>query len=175
MKIVIASKNPVKIKVVRSAFKKVFPDKKFNFISLDVPSGVASQPIGTKETLKGAKNRALQASKIIKADFYVGLEGGVNKKLNTERAWMFVLDKNGKTGKASTGIFPLPKEITKLLESGKELGEAADIVFGHKNSKQGLGAVGLLTKGIIDREKYYLQALIFALIPFMNEKLHFEK
>lgn len=175
MKIVIASKNPVKIKAVRSAFKKVFPDKKFKFISLDVPSGVASQPIGTKETFKGAKNRALKASKIIKADFYVGLEGGVNKKMDTERAWMFILDKNGKTGWASTGIFPLPKEITRLLQKGKELGDATDIIFSSKNSKQSAGAVGLLTKGIVDRKKYYLQALILALIPFTNPKLHFDK
>ena len=175
MKIVIASKNPVKIKAVRSAFKKVFPDKKFEFIGLEVPSGVASQPIGTKETLKGAKNRALKASKIIKADFYVGMEGGVSKKLNTERAWMFILDKNGKTGKASTGTLPLPEEITKLLQNGKELGDATDIIFGSKNSKQAAGAVGLLTKGIVNREKYYLQALILALIPFTNPKLHFDK
>lgn len=175
MKIVIASKNPVKIKAVRGAFRKVFPNKKFEFVGFEVPSGVASQPIGAKETLKGAKNRALKVAKIIKADFYVGLEGGVNKKMNRERAWMFVLDKNGKSGIASTGTFPLPKEITKLLKSGKELGEAADIVFGYKNSKQGLGAVGLLTNGIVDREKYYRQALILSLIPFTNPKLNFNE
>lgn len=175
MKIVVASKNPVKIKAVRSAFKKVFPSKKFEFIGLDVSSGVASQPIGDTETLNGAKNRVNNASKMMKADFYVGLEGGINEKMDTERAWMYILDKNGKTGTASTGTFPIPHEITKLLKKGKELGEATDIVFNHNNSKQGLGAVGLLTKGIVNREKYYLQALILALVPFMNPKLHFDK
>jgi inosine/xanthosine triphosphatase len=175
MKVIVASTNPVKIKATKSAFRKVFPDKKFKFIGLDVPSGVASQPIGDIETLNGAKNRVKNASKMMKADFYVGLEGGINEKMDTERAWMYVMDKYGKTGTASTGTFPIPHEITKLLKKGKELGEATGIVFNHNNSKQGLGAVGLLTKGIVNREKYYLQALILVLIPFMNSKLHFDK
>lgn len=175
MKIVVGSKNPVKIKAVKRAFRKVFPDKKLEFEAIDVPSGVSSQPIGDKNTLKGARNRAVNASKKVKADFYVGLEGGVGKEMNAERAWMFVVDKNGKEGYASTGTFPIPQEITKLMKKGKELGEATDIVFRHNNSKQGLGAVGLLTKGVVDREKYYTQAIILALIPFVNKNLYFSK
>lgn len=175
MKIIVASTNPIKINAAKAAFRKVFPDKKLEFIALDVSSGVSSQPIGDEETLKGARNRAENAFKMMKADFYVGLEGGIGEEMNIERAWMFILDKNGKTGSASTGTFPIPHEITKLLKKEKELGEATDIVFKHKNSKQGLGAVGLLTRGIVNREKYYVQALILALIPFMNPSLHFEK
>jgi non-canonical (house-cleaning) NTP pyrophosphatase len=38
-----------------------------------------------------------------------------------------------------------------LVESGKELGDADDIVFGKSNSKQQNGAVGILTHDIITR------------------------
>lgn len=44
-----------------------------------------------------------------------------------------------------------------------ELGHANDKFFSTINSKQGIGAAGHLTDGIIDRESYYLQAAIIAL------------
>lgn len=47
-----------------------------------------------------------------------------------------------------------------------------DILFNRSNSKQEDGAVGILTGRIIDRTKYYLEAVILALIPFKNEKLY---
>jgi len=175
MKIVIASQNPVKIKAVKTAFRQVFPDKKLEFMSFDIASGVSDQPIGREETLRGAMNRALGASKKVKADYYVGLEGGVNKAMDTEVAWMVVRNSEGRIGKSQTNSFELPSEITKLLNQGKELADAGDIVFGTKNNKHTTGVVGLLTHGVIDREKYYVQAIILALIPFVNQKLYFEK
>ena len=173
MKIVVASKNPVKIEAVKAAFKKVFPGKKLEFESVDVISGVSDQPIGRMETIKGAMNRAENASKKVKADFYVGLEGGVNKTMDVETAWMIVRDSKGRIGKSSTSSFELPQEIVKLLKEGKELAEACGRVFGTTNSKHTAGAVGLLTHGVVDRKKYYTQALILALIPFKNKKLYF--
>ena len=175
MKVVITSKNPVKIKAVREAFRKAFPDKKLEFESIEVFSGVSDQPVGRTETIKGATNRALNTSKKIKADFYVGIEGGVNKKMDFETAWIIVRDKKGNIGKSCTSTFEMPKEIVKLLRQGKELAEAADTVFGTQNIRHTSGAVGYLTHGIVDRRKYYVQAVILALIPFVNPNLHFEK
>jgi non-canonical (house-cleaning) NTP pyrophosphatase len=45
-------------------------------------------------------------------------------------------------------------------------------VFQAQNSKQKGGSVGLLTQGIITREAYYQQAMVLALIPFLNESLY---
>ncbi len=72
-----------------------------------------------------------------------------------------------------TSLFQLPKEIQKLIEKGVELGEADDIVFKRTNSKHKDGAVGILTKGIIDRSKYYTEAVIMSLLPFINKRLSF--
>ena len=68
--------------------------------------------------------------------------------------------------------FNLPKKISELIDSGMELGDADDIVFNRKNSKQNNGAVGILTGNLIDREKYYTHAIIMALIPFNNMDLY---
>jgi non-canonical (house-cleaning) NTP pyrophosphatase len=53
-----------------------------------------------------------------------------------------------------------------------ELGHADDLVFQAQNSKQQGGSVGLLTQGLITREAYYQQAMVLALIPFLNESLY---
>jgi non-canonical (house-cleaning) NTP pyrophosphatase len=58
--------------------------------------------------------------------------------------------------------------VAELIRNGKELGEADDIVFGESNSKQKMGAVGLLTNNVIDRTEYYTHAVILALIRFKN-------
>jgi non-canonical (house-cleaning) NTP pyrophosphatase len=54
-----------------------------------------------------------------------------------------------------------------------ELGAADDLYFGRSNSKQANGAIGLLTGDVLDRVRYYEQAVIMAFIPFKNQKLYF--
>jgi non-canonical (house-cleaning) NTP pyrophosphatase len=75
-------------------------------------------------------------------------------------------------GKSRTGTFAIPPAVTELVRSGKELGEADDIVFGETNSKHSSGAIGILTHGILDRASYYAEAVLMALIPFKNASLY---
>jgi inosine/xanthosine triphosphatase len=173
-KIVIASKNPVKIQAVKNGFKKMFPSQKFEFISVSVASGVSDQPLSNNETFLGAKNRADNASKELKdADFYCGIEGGIGPIDNEMEAFAWVVVKSvDRYGKSRTATFFLPKQVVQLIKEGKELGDADDIVFNRKNSKQENGAVGILTGDIIDRTKYYTEAIILALIPFKNVDLY---
>ncbi|MFW6220086.1 MAG: inosine/xanthosine triphosphatase [Nanoarchaeota archaeon] len=173
-KVIVASKNPVKIKAVKNAFKKMFENQKFEFISISTNSEVSNQPNTSNETFIGAKNRANNASNEYKnAKFYVGIEGGIEKKQKEMEsfAWVVIKSEN-KYGKAKTGSFFLPNKIIKLINEGMELGEADDIVFKDNNSKQKNGAVGILTKNVIDRKKYYMEAIILALIPFKNKELY---
>jgi inosine/xanthosine triphosphatase len=173
-KVIIVSKNPVKINAVKIGFEKMFPDMEFQFESVSVPYGIADQPMNNQETMINAKNRAENAKNAINnADYWVGIEGGVEKS-GTEMeafAWVVIKSKNCE-GKARTGTFFLPKKIVELIDAGKELGEADDIIFGRTNSKQKNGAVGILTGDIIDRTKYYTEAVILSLIPFKNKELY---
>jgi len=174
-KIVVASTNPVKINTTEIGFARMFPDESFEIEGISVDSGVSDQPMSEEETLRGAQNRAENASKKIrKADFWVGIEGGLEEIDGDMEAfaWIVVKKKNGKTGKGKTGSFFLPRKVAQLVREGKELGEADDIVFGLKNSKQANGAVGILTGDVLTRTTFYEPAVILALIPFKNPKLY---
>jgi len=174
-KIVVASRNPVKISAVSESFKKMFPEEVFEVEGISVPSGVSDQPMTESETAQGALNRIHNASEMVPgADFWVGIEGGVEEKDNNMEvfAWVMIKSRENEVCKGKTGTFILPPKITELIRQGKELGEADDIVFGRSNSKQENGAVGLLTSNIIDRTKYYTDAVILALIPIKNRTLY---
>lgn len=173
-KIIIASKNPVKIQAVKNGFQKMFPDGEFEFIGKSIDSGVADQPLSNSETYLGASNRVKSAEqRYPEAEFYVGIEGGVERLKNEMQAFAWVVIKSlDKIGKSKTSTFYLPKQIIDLILEGKELGEADDIVFGLDNSKQQNGAVGILTNNVMTRKSYYTEAVVLALIPFINEYLY---
>lgn len=173
-KVIIASKNPVKINAVQIGFKKMFPLKKFEFKGISISSDVQDQPMNDEETMTGAINRANNAKiEYQDADFWVGIEGGIEKNNNKMEtfAWIIIQSKKN-IGKAKTGTFFLPRKIVELIDKGMELGKASDIIFKHTNSKQKNGSVGILTGDIITRTKYYTEAIILALIPFKNPKIY---
>ena len=172
MKVVVASKNPVKIEASRAAFAALLPDAELQMSSISVESGVSDQPTSDEETRRGARNRAANArDNSPRADFWVGLEGGIEvvEEQLIAFAWMAVLGSNGQLSSARSATLPLPPSVWKLIDAGLELGEANDRVFATANSKQGGGAYGLLTDGLYTRESVYTQTLVLALLPFVNE------
>ena len=174
MKIIIASRNPIKINATKLAFEQMFPDNLFQFDGVSISSDISDQPMSNNETLNGAMNRSNNAKlECMDADYWIGIEGGVEKIDNEMQvfAWIYIQSKE-MVGKARTATFDLPKKIIELIDSGMELGDADDIIFNRRNSKQKNGAVGILTKDLIDREKYYTHAIIMALIPFKNMDLY---
>ncbi len=172
-KVIVASKNPVKINCVQEVLTLAFPLDDFAFEGVSVSSGVGDQPMTDDETLQGAINRASNAQNLHQGDFHIGIEGGVSDdgKVMTAFAWVVILS-DGKVGKARTSTFELPQKIAQLVRLGVELGHADDQVFRRDNSKQKDGAVGILTNGILDRTEYYKQAVLLALIPTLNSELY---
>jgi len=174
--VIVGSKNPVKLACTESAFSEVFKQS-FLVNGINASSMVSDQPKGDKETFTGAKNRALNSkSSFPEADYWIGIEGGIGEdELGMNAfAWIYIENKVGLSGKAKTGTFYLPEGVAKLVRSGMELGEADDNFFAKENSKQEGGSVGILTQGVLDRAQYYHQAIILALIPFLNESLYKE-
>ena len=172
-KIIVASQNPVKINATRIAFEKMFPSEQFQVEGVIVPSFVADQPMSDEETYEGASNRAENAKiKIPNADFWVGIEGGVEDRETVMDAfgWMVILTKTTLSD-ARSCTFPLPPYVTKAVRNGQELGHVNDAFFQMHNSKQGGGAVGSLTDNIVTRMDLYVQPLCLALIPFVKKKL----
>lgn len=180
-RLVVASKNPVKVAAALQGFQLMFPGNSYTTHGVSVPSGVSDQPFADKETLQGAINRAENVRvQEPDADYWIGIEGGVEDSSDQRAgslesfAWVVVIDREkGNTGKARTAAFYQPDEVAKLVRTGMELGHADDVVFGTSNSKQSSGSVGLLTGNVLNRESYYVQAVILALIPFRNRQLTF--
>lgn len=173
-KIIVASKNPVKIASALAGFQEMFPQESFVAEGISVPSGVSDQPLGDEETYRGALNR-VQAAKADQpdADYWIGIEGGnISKDQEMEvMAWVIVLSPT-QMGKARTAGFYLPPKVIELVHQGYELGHADDLLFGVSNSKQTGGSSGLLTDGVMDRQRFYVPAVILALIPFLKAELY---
>ncbi|NOH98919.1 inosine/xanthosine triphosphatase [Vibrio sp. 99-70-13A1] len=168
--VVIASLNPAKINAVKSAFQSAFPNEDFTFTGVSVESGVADQPMTNDETYLGAENR-VRNSELTQpgADFYVGLEAGIEGSVTF--AWM-IIESQKQRGESRSASLMLPPAVLNKLEHANELGDVMDEVFGTNNIKQQGGAIGLLTHNQLSRSSVYHQALILALIPFMNPE-HF--
>ena len=173
-KFFVASNNPVKIEATVSGFQKMFPDEQFKVESAAVSSGVSDQPMSNKETLQGAINRVNNGFQSKPdADYWVGIEGGIEYENSEMAAFAWVVIKSKRlTGKAKSGTFFLPKKVVQKILEGKEMGLANDIVFKQKNSKQNLGAIGILTQNVINRTQLYEHAIMLALVPFKNVELY---
>jgi len=171
LKVVVASRNPVKLGAAREAFATLMPDATLEMIPVDADSGVSDQPTSDEETRLGARNRVQNvAQQQPDADYWVGLEGGTHvfDEQLSAFAWMAVQGRDGDISDARSATLPLPPAVKELVDAGIELGEANDRVFSTVNSKQGGGAYGLLTDGLYTREGIYSQTLILALTPFVN-------
>jgi inosine/xanthosine triphosphatase len=166
----LGSRNPVKAAALRAGLAPFFADAEVE--AVEAPSGVAAQPRGDEETQRGAVQRAQAALAIVPdAEYGVGLEGGVMEigGVMYAYAWCAIVARRGsQQGLASTGRCPLPPAVAELVRQGLELGPADDRVFGRHNSRLKEGAVGLLTRGHIDRAAFYTPAVIMALAPFLN-------
>jgi inosine/xanthosine triphosphatase len=173
--VIIASLNPVKINATRGAFAAMFPDEDFTFTGCDVPSEVPEQPMGTEESLRGVHTRLDNAQKACPAaHFFVAFEGGLiddgQDLLNL--FYVGICDRNGRRSIIEGVKHPLPARIAELVRGGMSLGDADDLVFQQKNSKQAGGITGLLTDGALTRIDTHTQLALYALIRFKNPDLY---
>ena len=168
--VAVGSKNPVKINAAKSAFVQLFPDATIEASGLDVASGISAQPMSDEESISGARNRARKVLEQTKADFGVGIEGGLHKiGLDWfDTSWTVVCDARGKEGLGSSGRIMVPANIMKHIHAGLELGQACDLVFNTTNVKQQEGFVGLMTNRVLNRTSTSTESVIAALAGFLH-------
>lgn len=173
IKIVVGSKNPVKVSAARTAITEMFALTDLDCVAINAPSGVPEQPMNSEETRLGAINRVKYCQQHTEADYYIAFEGGVDRFEYGPATFAFVAIAN--QSKMSIGRschLPLPPVIYRALEQGEELGIVMDRLFNTDNIKQKGGAIGLLTKGLATRESVYQQATLLALAPFVHPELY---
>jgi inosine/xanthosine triphosphatase len=167
--VAVGSTNPVKVGAARAVLGAVAPRAQVR--SIAVASGVADQPWGDEETQRGALARARAALDAAGAELGIGIEGGVvgdaDGSLRT-CAWAAVVARDGRSGVGGSLAMPLPAEVARLVRDGAELGHAMDAVSGGHDTKRGAGAVGILTAGLVDRQRAYEIILAYALAPFLT-------
>lgn len=167
--ILVGSKNPVKVNAVKGALSPLFPKADVECIGMHAPSGVPDQPMNSDETRIGAVNRVEYCKSQQRADFYVAMEGGVDRFDYGAFTFAYVVIDNGQQQSVGrSAILPIPDSVYAALESGIELGTVMDELFGTTNVKQKGGAIGLLTNGQETRESAYTQALTLAMAPFLH-------
>lgn len=167
---VVGSRNPVKIAAVRAVLTRVASDVVVH--GLDVGSGVAEQPWGDAETIRGARTRAQRAlASFADAELAVGLEGGVVEAPDgavRTCAWAVAAHRNGTEGVGGSLSMPLPPGVIARLRRGEELGLAMDAEAEVTGTKTGRGAVGILTAGLVDRQAAYEPLVAYALAPLLT-------
>jgi len=167
-RVAVGSTNPVKIAAVKAVLARA--GSMAGVESIAVPSGVRDQPIGDAETVRGATQRARAALEVAGADLAVGLEGGVVEEADGNMrtcAWAAVVARDGRVGVGGSLSMPLPDRVAALVRDGVELGHAMDRVSGGHDTKWGAGAVGILTAGLVDRQRAYESLVAYALAPFL--------
>lgn len=175
MKVLVGSKNPVKIEATKEAFSKYFDNVEVS--SFEMESKVSHTPMKDK-VMKGARNRALALKEINKekglnADFLIGMEGGVTE-LHSQ--WflcnsIFIINREGESTSGTFPLFQLPDYIVDEVRKGVELGDLMDQLKGEANVKKKGGATGFFTQNKINRKEFYVIGLISTLVPFINEEL----
>jgi inosine/xanthosine triphosphatase len=168
MKIAVGSLNEVKIRAVTAIVHGIWPQAEVT--GLDVNSGVPDQPHGDEEAIAGALRRARAALFQAGADLGVGLEGGVTEtpRGTYTNAWCAVVSREGATSVGGSVALPLPPRVAARLQQGWELGEAMDELTGMKDTKKKMGAVGILTNGLFDRERAYQTIVAYALTKHLH-------
>ncbi|MBQ4838139.1 MULTISPECIES: inosine/xanthosine triphosphatase [Pseudoalteromonas] len=173
LKILVGSKNPVKINAAKTIFQQYFPEQEIHCEGCHAPSGVPDQPLGELDTRLGAQNRVDYLKAHFDADFYCAMEGGAAKFDYGAATFAFVVIANKQHSSVSRSCnLPLPEKIYSALEQGEELGHVMDRVFNTTNIKQKGGAIGLLTNNLATRESSYTQALTLAMAPFIHSELY---
>ncbi len=170
MKIMIGSKNPVKINGAKKAFEQYFEN--VEIVGYSVESGVPSQPVND-EILKGARNRVkglreMAVSNKLDIDFFVAIESGITDQfgfwLNTNIA--VIEDASGYESIGTSEGFPIPKRYIEEIKQN-ELGGLMDRLAKTSNIKQNLGGVHFLTRKCT-REDLTIHAFTMALTQFVN-------
>ena len=162
MVIAVGSLNHVKVEAVRTVMESVYGSVRI--IPVHVNSGVPDQPFGD-DTYKGAVNRAEAA--LGEYDLSVGIEAGVFEMYGHlyDVQHCAVLDRNGKLTLGMSSGFMYPDKVADVVRNGATVGKAVAQFYDKTANGNKEGAVGVLSKGLLDRKSLTEQSVTAAMIP----------
>ena len=178
MKVIVGSKNEVKIDAVREILND-YP-KLFSGVEVTgkgAASEVPEQPKTFDEIVTGAKNRAKNAYQ--DCDYSVGIEGGFMVAPHAKTGYFeleacAIFDGENYHIGLTSGFECPPRVMQLILEEGLDLNQAMHRVGLTQNAKIGSseGAIGILTKGRLNRKEFTKEAIRMALIHLEHPELY---
>lgn len=166
MKVHVGTQNPLKVKAVRAAFEKVFEGESLEVKAIPVGAGVSSQPFD-EHVVRGAIRRAREA--LADGDFGVGIEAGLVRFPGCERSFNVqfcaIVDQTGRLTTGHGPGFELPAAVVKKLLQGSTLNREISRLAEIPEVKATIGAIGILSRGRIDRFVITREAVLMALVP----------
>ena len=170
MRIIVGSTNQAKVEAVKEILAEYPHLALAECLGVKTESGVPDQPLTLDETIQGAMNRAKIAWQ--NCDYSVGIESGLMAVPKTKSGFMDVCvaaiydGQEFHLGLSSGWEFPDPKVIQLMIDQKLDMSQAINKVGLTTKAAIGSeeGAIGILTKGRLDRKEYTKQALRCALI-----------
>jgi len=162
MSVAVGSMNQVKIEAVRTVMERIYGNVRI--IPVEVDSCVPDQPFGD-DTYKGAVNRAEAA--LGGNALSVGIEAGVFEMYGHlyDVQHCAIVDKDGKVTVGMSSGFRYPDKVADMVRNGMSVGDAMASVYGGQARGHKEGAIGVLSKGQLDRKSLTEQSVTAAMVP----------
>jgi len=167
LRVAVGTGNPMKVRAVALAFKRFIDVDEV--VGVEVESGVASQPVGWRDVVLGALNRAVNAMKAANADMGVGVEAGPVEMpgprgfLETQVA--VIVDEECRASMGVSPSFELEPGVLDLVLKGVELSRAVSIRRGERDLGENVGVIGVYTWGAVTRQDLTWLSVVMALVP----------
>lgn len=169
MKVIVGSKNSIKIAAVAESLVLYPHLAGATVLGIEISSGVPDQPKTLEQTVQGAINRAKGAFK--DCDYSFGIESGLMAVPNTKTGFMDVcvcaIFDGAEYHLGLSSAWEAPKQVMEyMLKNGLDMNDAAFKAGFTKDPKVGSaeGLVGIMTKGRLTRKEYTKEAIRTALI-----------
>lgn len=166
MKVVLGSKNPDKVKIVKKALQEL--RLVVEVVGVEVESGITNQPLDKETTRKGAATRAINAKKKNPdADLWFGLEGGLHNYSEGYRlvTCAILIDKEGKEFSGEGEEIHLPVEVSDEIKNG---GWFVDVVRRYAKEHE-------IDKNLITRSTPFTHAIQNMYAGYLKDALGYRK
>ena len=173
MIVAVGTKNPAKVKGVRQAFSKYFPQLEIK--PVDSSSIAKAQPRGLDEMTAGATARAKFALSTAGGDFGIGVEAGIFTigGVYFDNQIAAIVDTSGKVSLGHSAGYMLPRDaMERLVMDGRELERWAEEVSGIKEVGDKGGLIKYLTNDRMTRAELTEQCVVAALVPWLHRDLY---
>ena len=149
-------------------------------------SGVSDQPKSSRESIKGAKTRALNALKEYETEnknanvsYSIGIEGGIEKieDLYFQSGWIAIYDcKNDKFGIGTSARVEVSNKIATTLinDENTELSDVIDSLSGKENIGKKEGYFGIVTNNTLSRANAYSHGVLMAFAKFVSDSKYWD-